>query len=672
AGFVTALAPGVASITVASEGRTVTVPIVVRAVPVARVEASSAVDTLVVGQSSQLSVRLSDAIGRTLRDREVRWESRATNVATVSATGLVLAQAAGTAVIAVSSEGVSDSVRVVVQPRPVGAVVVSPAQATLTVGQFLRLLVQVTDNDGAVLTGRPVTFTSANASVVSVSSDGELRALAEGTVRIEVESEGRRGGMTVTVRPTPVAQVRIGAPGAALAVGDTLVLRVEALDASGQPLGGRSVEWTSGAPSLFSVTRDGVVRALGAGSGLVFARVDGRLASVTVTVQDARVDRVELTPPNAEMIVLTSREFRAIARDAGGAELPGRTVRWTSRAPAVAVVSSAGVVRAVSVGTADVEAEIDGVVATARVIVVPVPVATVSVLLGSTSVVVGASTQATATTRDAAGTVLTGRAVAWRSSDETVATVSPQGLVTAVALGTADIIATSEGVSSSARLTVTPVPVARVDVSVPDSTLITHDTVQATAVVRSASGAVLTGRAVTWTSADTTIARVNGTGRIVAVGTGAVVVTATSEGVSGSVPLQVAPAPVDSVHAQLGDSSLVIGATTTATATLRDARGNVLTGRTVTWTSSDAAVASVDPASGLVTARAVGSATITATSEGVSDGVVVSVAVPPPAPVATVQLSAPDSSLIVFDTVAITAVLRDSAGTVLTGRSITW
>ncbi len=402
----TATGAGLATITATSEGRAFAVPIVVRPVPVARLELSTTVDTLVVGQSTQLSVRVRDAIGRTLLAREVVWTAPQSAVASVTATGLVVAQSPGSALIVAESEGVRDSVRIVVQPRPVGAVIVSPAQATLTVGQFLRLLTQVTDDNGAVLPGRPVRYTSRNPAVALVSADGEVRAVAQGDVVIDAESEGRRGTMTLTVRPTPVAQVRISSPGVTLALGDSLVLRVEALDAAGQALTGRAVTWTSGAPSLFSVSASGVVRAIAPGTGLVFALVDGRLASLSLTVRPVVVARVDIAPTSAELIVQTTRTYTATARDSSGRVIVGRPVTWSSAQPAVAVVSSDGVVRAVSLGAAEVSATVDGVRATLALLVVPVPVASVSVVLSAPSVTLGATTQATATTRDAAGAVL--------------------------------------------------------------------------------------------------------------------------------------------------------------------------------------------------------------------------------------------------------------------------
>jgi uncharacterized protein YjdB len=70
--------------------------------------------------------------------------------------------------------------------------------------------------------------------------------------------------------------------------------------------------------------------------------------------------------------------------------------------------------------------------------------------------VAGGTTQFTAETRDAANNVLTGRAITWSSSDETIATVDNTGLVTGVALGTATITATSETQNGTALVTVGP------------------------------------------------------------------------------------------------------------------------------------------------------------------------------------------------------------------------
>jgi hypothetical protein len=108
-------------------------------------------------------------------------------------------------------------------------------------------------------------------------------------------------------------------------------------------------------------------------------------------------------------------------------------------------------------------------------------------------------------------------------------------------------------------------------------------------------------------------------GAVTAVKVGAATITATSEGVSGSVRLTVRPVPVAAVVVTTGGmvGLYVPGGTVQASATVMDSSGRALAGRTVTWSSSAPDVAGVD-AAGLVTALSSGSVVITGTSGGAS------------------------------------------------------
>lgn len=173
------------------------------------------------------------------------------------------------------------------------------------------------------------------------------------------------------------------------------------------------------------------------------------------------------------------------------------------------------------------------------------PVSTVAVTLATPSITLGTTgDQATAVLKDAAGNVLVGRTVTWQSSTTAVATVSATGVITTAAVGTSTITATSEGQSGGALLTVTPVPVNTVTVTLAASS-ITLGTVgdQATAVLKDAAGNVLVGRTVTWQSSATTVATISASGVITTVGLGTSTITATSEGINGAASLTVTPVP---------------------------------------------------------------------------------------------------------------------------------
>jgi hypothetical protein len=144
--------------------------------------------------------------------------------------------------------------------------------------------------------------------------------------------------------------------------------------------------------------------------------------------------------------------------DQNGIPIGVSAVSWSSSAPSVATVNSAGVVTAVQAGTAQIVASAGGKTGAAALTVVnappSAPVASVSVSPATSSLVIGTTQQLTATTRDASGNTLTGRDVTWSSSDPATATVSPTGSVQGISAGTATIVATSETKTASAVITV--------------------------------------------------------------------------------------------------------------------------------------------------------------------------------------------------------------------------
>jgi hypothetical protein len=138
-------------------------------------------------------------------------------------------------------------------------------------------------------------------------------------------------------------------------------------------------------------------------------------------------------------------------------------VQWSSSDTTIATVSDSGLVRGMAPGSVNVLARNKTVTGTAPLTVTAsdstiIPVASVTVALASSTLNPGQTTQATARTLDANGNVLTGRAIAWSTNNTAVATVSSAGVVTAVASGSALIVATSEGKSGNSPLTVQSTP----------------------------------------------------------------------------------------------------------------------------------------------------------------------------------------------------------------------
>ena len=202
----------------------------------------------------------------------------------------------------------------------------------------------------------------------------------------------------------------------------------------------------------------------------------------------------------------------------------------------------------------------------------------------------------------------TDKTVTWTSSDESVATVV-DGVVTSVGAGNATITATSGALSANCSVTVTPaiVPVTGITLNESNINLTVGQNSTLTATITPNNA---TDKTVTWTSSDESVATVVD-GIVTSVGAGNVTITATSGALSTNCSVTVTPAivPVTGITLNESNINLTVGQNSTLTATVTP---NNATDKTVTWTSSDESVATVD--NGVVVAVGSGNVTITATS----------------------------------------------------------
>ena len=138
-------------------------------------------------------------------------------------------------------------------------------------------------------------------------------------------------------------------------------------------------------------------------------------------------------------------------------------------------------------------------------------------------------------------------------------------------------------------------------------------TQQLTATVKDQNGTTMSGASVTWTTSSAPVATVSSTGLVTAIRNGTATITATSGSLNavGTVIVSQVATNIELSDTALSLSSL--GDTTQLTAKVKDDNGNEISEAAVTWQSSNDAVATVS-STGLVTAIASGSATVTATS----------------------------------------------------------
>ena len=296
----------------------------------------------------------------------------------------------------------------------------------------------------------------------------------------------------------------------------------------------------------------------------------------------ALVSRIEVEPPSATVNLGDSLQLSAVAYSCAGPMNEVNSFTWHSANDGQVSVSSSGLVKAVTSGGAvEIVAAAQGKEGSSTITTRPVPLARVTVEPATATVGVNRTSTLTARGFDAQGREITGRPVQWSSANIGIVTVDQTGRITGVAPGgPVAVTATIEGQSAAAQVSVALVPVSTVTVAPPAATIAAGTTQQFTATIRDELGNALAGRAVNWTSSDPLIASVNAsTGLVTGNKPGAITLTATSEGRSGTAQVTVnigAPARLAFVQQP---SSVQAGSTMSPAVTveIQDAAGNRVT-----------------------------------------------------------------------------------------------
>ena len=448
-----------------------------------------------------------------------------------------------------------------------------------------------------------MTWSTSDVSVASVS-DGVVTANKIGTATITARAGNKTATCAITVEPTPVTSVTLDKTSASLKVGGSVVLTatVNPSDATD-----KTVTWSTSDVSVASVS-DGVVTANMIGTATITARAGNKTATCAITVEATPVTSVTLDKTTAS---LKAGETVTLIATVKPDDATDKTVSWTTSDASVATVTN-GVVVAVKVGTATITARAGNRTATCAITVEATPVTSVTLSRLEATLEVGETVTLDATVSPDNATDKT---VTWSSSDASVATVS-NGIVVAKEIGAAKITARAGDKSATCMITVIPTPVTSVTLDKTSASLKVGEKVLLTATVGPRDA---TDKTVTWSSSDPSVATVSD-GLVTAVKVGPATITAQAGNVSATCAINVCipgghegsgeevfETPVESITLDKTITTLRAGESVTLTATVKP---DGATDNTVTWSTSNDSVASVS--NGIVTAKKIGSATITA------------------------------------------------------------
>ncbi len=279
-------------------------------------------------------------------------------------------------------------------------------------------------------------------------------------------------------------------------------------DQNGQVMSGAALTWTSSNTAVVTVTAQGEVRSIGVGNARITVRSGNASATVEVKVGQTAAS-IRLSPSMLTIMDLGGTgTFRATVLDAGGAAIPGAQVAWTSSDSTVATVNAEGLVTAVGSGMADITATSNGATAKGKVLVALRPAALQVTPATARLTAVGETLQLVVMAQDVEGDTIMNPAVDWTSSDESVAGVSAEGLVTAHRTGRATITASLGSLEATAEIEVA-LPPHRIAVT-PSSIRFdaTGQTIQVSAEVFDAHDEPLPDASVSWSSDDPSVATV--------------------------------------------------------------------------------------------------------------------------------------------------------------------
>ena len=612
AGQVKGLTAGTTTVTATLSGKSGSAPVTVSQATLTSIAVSPASATITAGKSQTFTATGSYNSGATVDlTTQVTWSSGDTTVAQTSnasaSKGLTTGLVAGTATITATLGAVSGTATLTVGAPLLSSISLTPPTATVAVGKTQTFTVTAVYDNGTTGPIQGATWASSNTAVATIRNQGPQNiatGVAAGTTTITVTYQGKSDTATLTVTAaTTLLEITVSPESpSSILVGATQQFQATAVYSDGTTNNvTNAVSWTTSNATVASISNAGnpgggpggggpggggpgnagTATGVGAGTATITASYDGTCtgsctATATLTVRDPVATGMTITPISASVRVGATQQFAAVlVYDDGTSRTQTTGVSWTTSNGAIASISSAG-----------------------------------------------------------GGGPGPGGGGGGNG-----------GLATGIGAGTATITATYGTFTATATLTVSAAtPKALVVTPAATSAVVgSTQAYVATLVYDDGTTSVVTGA--DWTSSDATVATIstggpgggpggggpgNGGGTATALSVGTSTITATYSGLSGTATLTVTDPPISYIQVTPTNTNLPVGATQpfTATAVFADFTTRNVTA-SATWTSSNttaAVVTGTGPNAGRASALAEGSATITATYDGVSGSTVLTVA----------------------------------------------
>lgn len=552
---------------------------------------------------------------------QVSWVLSDTSVMTISNLGLITALSTGSVTITATLNNVSESTtatvivldEIIILPTSLNIALDSTQQLTAT-GRY-------SDNITEEELTNQVNWNSDTPLVASISDSGLLTALALGTSQVSATINGISNTVSVTVFEPSLSQIEITAPSQSLKLNETFQLIATGTysDASNQVITNQ-VNWVSSNSGIVTVSSTGLMTVISSGAVSISATLDGVSENESVTA--IALVGLNISPATLTLAWNTTQQLSVSGEytDNSTEDLTS-SVSWYSDTSLVASISSSGLLAALSSGSSQVSATLNGVTDIVTVSILPPPLTQIAITVPEQNLKLNETFQliATGTYADASTQSLTNQ-VNWVSSDNAVFSVSNTGLITAISAGTSTISATLDSVSEN--LAVTAISLDELSISPSTATLALGSTRQLSVIGRYSDNSIenLTS-VVSWDSDTVAVATVSSSGLLTTLTSGSTQITVTFDGISSIVSLVVPAATLQTVEISAPESIAAgVLEQLTAVGTYSDGSIQIIT-TDLSWQSSDVSIATIDAGTAQLNSILQGTVTITATIGLISDNV---------------------------------------------------
>ena len=524
-GVVTAVSEGMTTIAATSVdgdiSATCTVTVKPKVIAVESVSLDKSSLTITEGREASLTVTVKP---ENATNRNVTWTSSDENIASVEA-GIITALKAGSATISAVSEDGGKTAECKVTVSAIG-LTLDRTSLDLCTGEKFRLSASFTPDDAPT---RNLTWSSSDDAVVSVSQDGEVTAVAEGTATVTVATEdGELMAECKVIVRIPVQSVSLDKTTLQLPIGEKYLFTATIVPENAT---NSKMTWTSSDDEVITVTDEGEITAIKAGAATITVTTEdgGKTAecaveAIFVPVESVTLDYTELELDFEETFKLTATIHPENATN--------KNVNWSCNNYMVASVDQNGTIKTLSphpmfnpaiitVTTEDGNKRAQCVL---NVVDKGEPVKSISLDKSSVELKEGeeVTLKATILPNNA-----TNKSISWSSSDNSVATVK-DGRVYAITAGSAIITATTAdgGKTATCSVTVLPgtYPVESVSLNETTLTLMPGDDHQLKAIVNPDNAA---NKDVTWSSSNYDVVTVEN-GRVTAISEGIATIKVTT------------------------------------------------------------------------------------------------------------------------------------------------